>query len=150
MEGLWAEPAREQTHACAGATCGVCAADEARQSPALPYAGTSGWSGSGTSRERAVSADSSGRTGANQGLILEMLEQWGPIGLTWKEVAQQTGWHHGTASGTLSALHKENRIARLSSSRDGCKIYVLPHWTEGRDIETQGRKHDCPNCGHRF
>jgi predicted transcriptional regulator len=69
------------------------------------------------------------------------------LGLTWKELSQITGLHHGTASGVLSVLHKTGRIARLKESRDGCKVYVDVSFIEGRVVEKQGRKKCCPHCG---
>ena len=123
---LWDVFAAEKSHACSGDSCQVCAGDRVD----LPYAGTSGWSGSDTSRTRAVTADASGQT--------------------WAELGDKLGAHHGTASGVLSVLHKAGRIDRLTERRDRCKVYVLPEFTAGREIEVQGRKHECPSCGHRF
>lgn len=116
--------------------------------PVLPYAGTSGWSGSATSKERATRADRDGTTSARQAQTLMALAAAGPDGLTWLELSHAEGWHHGTASGVLSVLHKEGRIARLSVSRDRCRIYVLPEYVEDRSTESHGRKaKPCPNCG---
>jgi hypothetical protein len=117
--------------------------------PLLPYAGTSGWSGSDTSRARAVRADSDGTTSAHQRQALGSLAWRGSGGVTWRELADEYGWHHGTASGVLSVLHKEGRIARLSISRNRCKVYVLPEDVDGRETEEHGRKaRPCSNCGH--
>jgi hypothetical protein len=115
--------------------------------PELPYNGTSGHSGSDTSRQRALSADRSGKTALRQAQALNLLSQRDLLGLTWKELSQITGLHHGTASGVLSVLHKTGRIARLKESRDGCKVYVDVSCIEGRVIEKQGRKKCCPHCG---
>lgn len=100
--------------------------------PALPYGGTSGWSGSDTSMERAIEADRSGKTSKRQMLVIEYLQQRKRDGLTWKELSDLTGWHHGTASGALSVLHKAKIIDRLSQTRNRCQIYVLPDFVEGR------------------
>lgn len=114
-----------------------------------PYNGSSGWSGSSTSRDRAEAADGSGETRNRQLLVLLSLIKRGPEGMTWRELADLTGWHHGTASGALSVLHKEGRIARLSIKRQRCKVYVLPEDVHGRVTEPHGRKpHACPNCGY--
>lgn len=43
--------------------------------------------------------------------------------------------HHGTASGTLSALHRAGAIARLAEERDDCKVYVLPEQINDRPTE---------------
>ena len=115
--------------------------------PELPYNGTSGHSGTDTSKERALSADRSGKTAQRQVQALNLLSQRKMSGLTWKELSEITGLHHGTASGVLSVLHKTGRIARLKESRDGCKVYVDVACIQGRVIEKQGRKKCCPHCG---
>lgn len=133
--------------------------------PVLPYAGTSGWSGSDTSKARAVEADRDGTTTARQMRTLTLLRDAGVTGLTWKEMSDITGEHHGQVSGSLSNLHKEGLIARLSESRLRCKVYVLPEHVNGRDTEPFGRKpsapsddpvpvpaderRECPECGTR-
>ena len=106
--------------------------------PDLPYANTSGWSGSGTSRERAVTADRNGTTKNRQKDTLRSLAQAGVLGLTWKELGEIHGWHHGTASGALSVLHKTERIVRLTERRNKCKVYVLPEFVEKRPTEPHG------------
>ncbi len=118
-----------------------------KNQPELPYNGTSGHSGTDTSRQRALSADRSGKTALRQAQALNLLSQRDMFGLTWKELSQITGLHHGTASGVLSVLHKTGRIARLKESRDGCKVYVDVSFIEGRVVEKQGRKKCCPHCG---
>jgi DNA-binding MarR family transcriptional regulator len=118
-----------------------------KNQPELPYNGTSGHSGTDTSRQRALSADRSGKTALRQAQALNLLSQRDMLGLTWKELSQITGLHHGTASGVLSVLHKTGRIARLKESRDGCKVYVDVSFIEGRVVEKQGRKKCCPHCG---
>ncbi len=115
--------------------------------PQLPYNETSGHSGTDTSRERALHADRSGRTALRQAQALNLLSQRKIAGLTWKEFSEITGLHHGTASGVLSVLHKTGRIARLKESRNGCKVYVDVACVQGRIVETQGRKKNCPHCG---
>jgi hypothetical protein len=109
--------------------------------PELPYdRGTSsGWSGSDTSHRRALHDDREGRTSARQTTVLRLLDGAEWRGLTWRDVAAATGWHHGQASGTLSVLHKAGRVARLTAARDRCAIYVLPRDVAGRDVEPAGR-----------
>lgn len=115
----------------------------------LPYNGTSGWSGTETSRERAVTADSNGETKSRQRAVIRHLYMSGERGITWKELSEMTGWHHGTASGALSVLHKEGKIARLTEKRGKCRIYVANQYINGRETDSQGRKpKECPNCGH--
>lgn len=92
--------------------------------PVLPYGKSSGWSGSETSRDRAERADRAGLTENRQMITLARIRRAGIDGLTWRELSEQTGWHHGTASGALSVLHKDGQIARLSERRDKCQIYV--------------------------
>lgn len=115
--------------------------------PELPYNGTSGHSGTDTSRERALNADRSGKTALRQAQALNLLAQRKLLGITWKELSEITGLHHGTASGVLSVLHKAGRIARLKETRKGCKVYVDVACIQGRVVERQGRKRNCPHCG---
>lgn len=114
--------------------------------PLLPYAGTSGWSGSETSRQRAREQDSSGATLSRQKIVLELLDGCGAAGMTWKELAEQTGWHHGSASGVLSVLHKGDLIERLLTKRNRCAIYVSPHYVYMRLTAKRVIK-KCKHCG---
>jgi hypothetical protein len=109
--------------------------------PALPYAGTSGWSGSDTSRERQEAQDGDGTTSARQRRVLTWLAERGPVGATWKDVAGRYDWHHGQASGALSTLHKEGRVARLAEERrTKCAVYVLPEHVGDRPTAAHGRQ----------
>lgn len=108
--------------------------------PELPYAGTSGWSGSDTSHARAVTADTCGETAHRQSVALRLLGAAGHAGLTWRELSGQTGWHHGQASGALSALHKSGRVVRLREVRGRCKVYTLPQFVDERPAEAHGRR----------
>lgn len=103
--------------------------------PLLPYAGTSGHSGSSTSRQRAITEDRSGTTAARQRSVLTILERCGSRGATWKEIAEELHLHHGQASGVLSTLHKEERIHRLTETRQRCKVYVDVGYVMGRETE---------------
>jgi DNA-binding MarR family transcriptional regulator len=114
--------------------------------PLTPYAGTSGWSGSETSKERAKTEDSNGTTFQRQKITLDYIKYYENYGVTWKELSDLTGWHHGSASGVLSVLHKEGYIVRLKDRRNRCAIYVHPVYLQGR--ETVERKvKTCKNCG---
>lgn len=115
--------------------------------PILPYAGTSGWSGSETSRERAVELDRSGRTAKRQKDTLRHVLYSTKEGITWKELSDLTGWHHGTASGVLSVLHKAGKIERLRLTRNKCAIYVHPDYVLGRPIAVR-KIRKCSHCGH--
>jgi len=125
--------------------------DSGTFAPVLPYAGTSGWTGTDTSRDRARQADGSGRTARMQALALRGLRASADRGMTWKDLAEQTASHHGTASGTLSVLHKAGLVVRLAERRERCKVYVLPEFAEGRTTEAPGRTKasafTCPECG---
>jgi hypothetical protein len=95
--------------------------------PVLPYAGTSGHSGTDTSRERAERADAGGArsvTAVRQHQTLSAVLTSGAWGVTVADLRNVKGWHHGVASGVLSNLHKENRIAMLERKRGRCHIYV--------------------------
>jgi hypothetical protein len=110
---------------------------------ALPYGGTrnpnSGFAGSETSRARAREADTSGLTGDRQRRAIIEITRSGARGLTWKELSDLTGWHHGNSSGVLSNLHKVGRIARLKEKRLRCKVYVLTDQAGDREVEAPGR-----------
>lgn len=105
---------------------------------ALPYNGTSGWSGSDTSLARAIDDDTSGRTSERQQATLGSLAQAGDLGLTYRELGEIHGWHHGQSSGALSVLHKTGRVARLTERRNRCKVYVLPEHVNDRHTEPHG------------
>ena len=115
----------------------------------LPYAGTSGWSGTDTSKSRTITRDSTGDTATAQRYVMDLLYLRGEMGATWKEISELTMWHHGTSSGTLSVLHKSGKIARLLETRARCRVYVLPRYICNRETDSQGRKpKPCPKCGH--
>lgn len=112
-----------------------------RQKTARPYAGRSGSSGSAASHERADAEDESGVTTYRQTRVLALLDRAGPLGMNWVEIGKAENWHHGQATGVLSVLHREGRIARLRfGRRDRSSIYVLPEHVEGRETDRQGRK----------
>lgn len=118
--------------------------------PALGYSDntSSGWSGSDTSRARAATEDASGVTAQRQLQALRLMREAQSEGVTWRDVADALGLHHGSASSVLSNLHKEGVVARVTTTRDRCKVYVLPEFVNGRDTEPHGRKpRACPNCG---
>jgi hypothetical protein len=114
----------------------------------LPYAGTSGWSGSNTSKDRAITEDANGTTSHRQNTALNNLFDAGYLGLTWKELAELEGWHHGQASGVLSVLNHAGFIVRLSERRNRCSVYVMPKYINGREI-AETKVKTCKNCGHK-
>lgn len=110
------------------------------EQPITPYAGTSGWSGSAASEERAKTEDADGTTSERQRRVLSMVKSWGHNGVTVKEVRETLNLHHGQASSALSVLHKVGLLARLSDKRDRCHVYVLPDNVDGRKTDAHGRK----------
>lgn len=101
----------------------------------LPYGGTSGFSGSSTSAERAKLEDSTGITSQRQQMVLDFLSICGSRGATYRDLCDTFGWHHGQASGVLSVLHKTEKIDRLKLVRNRCKIYCLPEFVGERETE---------------
>jgi hypothetical protein len=115
----------------------------------VPYNGTAGWSGTDTSEQRALDNLYSGRELNNQQIALAYLKSKGTNGATWKELATETGWHHGTASGVLSVLHKAYAIIRSPRIRNGCKIYYSIEYSDAIINEVYKKKQKiCSNCGH--
>ena len=109
-----------------------------------PYAGTEGFSGTDTSRERAETKAASAKR--RQNAMLRYLAARGVKGATVVDVkrapTESAGpmlprefAHHGTASGTLSILHRAGAIARLVETRDKAHVYVLPEHIDGRPFE---------------
>jgi hypothetical protein len=116
----------------------------------VPYNGTAGWSGTDTSKLRAVENLVSGREENRQQIALRLLKNAGELGLNWKELADKTGWHHGTTSGILSVLHQSGAIIRLYNSRNRCKIYVHQNYKDAYvRYEVYKRPEKlCPHCGN--
>jgi hypothetical protein len=99
---------------------------------------TDGWSGSPASHERALDEMRSGRAQRRRDDTIRALSIHGAAGLTWKELADTMGWHHGQASGVLSVLHKEGRISCLMDKRHKCHVYVMNSVVEGRETRPHG------------
>lgn len=115
----------------------------------VPYNGTAGWSGSDTSKARALDNIKSGRELNNQQKALHLLKRAGTNGLTWKDIATATGWHHGTASGVLSVLHTSGAIVRTYTVRNRCKVYVHQDFKDEVKVEPRKKPEKfCPHCGH--
>jgi DNA-binding MarR family transcriptional regulator len=119
---------------------------ESVELPLTPYAGTSGWSGSAASRDRAINEDNDGTTKSRQKEALRNILASKDYGMTWKELADLTGWHHGQASGVLSVLHKEGLLERLTERRGKCSIYVGVNSVNGRKVAIRKIK-CCKHCG---
>jgi hypothetical protein len=127
--------------------CAIC-----RHQPTLPYAGTSGWSGSQTSFERVKIADKSGATAKYQKMFLSDLRQIGNQGLTSREWGLMHEFEHQTYSSVPSVLHLGGFVARLTQRRGRHQVYVLPEWVNDRTLaphkSNQQKIVTCPNCGH--
>lgn len=108
--------------------------------PSLPYAGTEGYAGSDTSRERAQSEAVSGVASKRQRYVLIMAARAKENGITVAEL-RDTNLHHGRISGALSVLHKMGKLARLREVRGKCKVYVLPEYVGERPTEPHGVVH---------
>lgn len=109
--------------------------------PVTPYAGTSGYSGSETSYDRAVRRDADGSTATLQSWVVVLVGRRGAYGLTVAEARVLLPMqHHGSISGALSNLHQSGSLACLTERRDGCHPYVLPVHVEGRETREHGRR----------
>ena len=113
--------------------------------PILPY-GTSGHAVSQASEDRAKREDSNGTTGKRQRQALESLQLVKFIGVTWRDLSEHYGLHHGQASSVLSGLHKRGLIVRLTQLREKCSIYVLPEFVNGRET-SERKQRECKFCG---
>lgn len=105
----------------------------------LPYAGTSGWSGTDTSEQRARDQDASGTTAQRQAQAIAVTSLNRERGLTVAEFREMLGVHHGAASAALSALHKVGKLARLTEVRGRCHVYVAPEFINARETQPHGR-----------
>ena len=115
----------------------------------VPYNGTAGWSGTDTSKDRAMINLRTGKEYNNQQKALALLKDARANGLTWKELSDHTGMHHGTASGVLSVLHQAGAILRSIRVRNGCKIYYSIEYTDAIAHEPYKKKERlCPHCGN--
>ncbi len=137
-----------------GATfCALCRREKPKTIEAtLPYAGTSGWSGSQTSYERVKTLDKSGATAKYQKMFLDDLYRAGNEGLTSREWGELHGLEHQTYSSVPSVLHLGGFVVRLAQRRNRHQVYVIPQWVNGR-VESPHKSNKvkmtaCSNCGH--
>jgi hypothetical protein len=87
--------------------------------PIHPYSdGTSGWSGSQTSKESAK------RRETKQQATHDWVLKSGFHGITDAEIDSFTGWGHGTISACLTNLHDAGLITYLDEVRGGQSVYV--------------------------
>lgn len=99
---------------------------------AATYAGTTGWSGTDTSRAQAEPA----KHARVQDVVMVYIGSRGQVGATIADLRDQFDYlHHGSLSSALTSLHRDGRLARLVDKRDRCHIYVLPVNVADRDTE---------------
>lgn len=99
-----------------------------------PYAGTSGWSGGSTSKERQEWEDATGVTGWRSRQVYDLLRNAGRAGATDREVQAALNIGHGASSGTLTRLHKGGHIERLARRRNRNQVYVLAKHAVGQEL----------------
>jgi hypothetical protein len=105
------------------------------EQPALTYAGTSGWSGTDTSEERARREDSSGKTLHVQSIVMAHVSRQGMDGRTVAELRRALPqMHHGSISSALTNLHRAGMLACLTEKRERCHVYVRPEFVNGRSF----------------
>lgn len=80
---------------------------------------------SDTSRARAELEDRIGVTTERRRQILHIVDEANIRGVTWKEVSEITGLHHGQVSSVLTRLHETGDIFQLKVVRNGCHPYVF-------------------------
>lgn len=102
----------------------------------------SGEAGHSTSTDMREAESANGTTAVRQAAALGEVRQRGREGVTWKELAEARGWHHGQASSALSHLHHRGMVVRLEETRGRCGVYVLPEFVEFRATVQQGRRYD--------
>jgi len=95
-----------------------------KQQLSLPYNGTAGYVRTPASRERAVREVRTGVLSERLQRIESLLLLRGRQGMTWVEVAQNLGLHHGQASGALSTMHRLGVVFALRAKHHRCHPYV--------------------------
>lgn len=100
--------------------------------PITPYAGTGGWSGSETSRDRAIREANSGELSKRQHDALTVLANF-PDGLVWSDLAGILNLHHGQISSVLSNLHHAGVIFQTLTPRNRCLPYVHGKFRDRHD-----------------
>ena len=74
-----------------------------------------------TSRERAQREVADGTFNARRQRVLDLLKQHPQ---TWRDLAEQTGLHHGQISSLLSVLHRNGEIVMMKERKDRCHPYT--------------------------
>ena len=94
------------------------------------YNDTAGFVDRPASRERAVREVADGSLSIRQQAILIYLEDAGREGMTWKQLSDLLGLHHGKISGALSNMHKCGVVFMQVAQRDRCHPYVHAMYRE--------------------
>lgn len=104
--------------------------------PSLTYDRTSGSVHTDTSKAQTAKKDAGGATGKRQAFTLKYAQRAGASGITVVDLREHPGFigHHGEASSSLTNLHKDDRIVRLSECRNQSHVYVLPEFVNGREV----------------
>jgi ribosomal protein S16 len=71
---------------------------------------------------------------------VQLLMDRGELGATWREVSTLQAWGHPNTSRILSELHRDGIAARLRAKRDGCSVYVLTEYVQGRETVPHKRE----------
>ena len=88
------------------------------------YNGTGGYVDRPSSRDRAFAEIADGSFSQRQQGIYQLLREAGSDGMTWKQIGDILGLHHGKVSGALSNMHGGGMIFMLKQRRDKCHPYV--------------------------
>ena len=107
----------------------------------LAYGETAGYVQRASSKERAVREVKDGTLSKRQQLLLVFLDAAGTDGLTWQQLANITGLHHGQVSGALSNLHSAGMVFMLRTQRNKCHPYVHSKFCDQFDST---ERHDEP------
>jgi hypothetical protein len=105
------------------------------------YNDTEGYVDRPASRERAIKEAQNGTASERQQAILSLLDDAGLDGMTWKELGDELGLHHGKISGALSNMHLGGVVFMLRQTKDRCHPYVHANY---RDDWTPAERYDEP------
>ena len=107
-----------------------------------PYAGTSGWTSTSTSQQRAARADNNGDTLQRHVQTVALMFDAGRYGRTHGEIENDMGrvvhWHHGEVSGALTRGRRVGDIVMLVEERrnghkgKASKVHVHKDFVDGR------------------
>lgn len=103
--------------------------DEPSDDELLPYNGTAGSVNQPASRDRANTEAASGKAAQRARTILARLAEH-PNGLTYQQVGDLLGLHHGQSSGALSILHSAGHVFMLHKQLNRCHLYVHSQWRD--------------------